>query len=288
MSYMPCVTNDMEDIRSCVIRDQHASNCDGMHWEYDREAECSYPSNLECKGCLPAPAEHGAHCYSCFEKTREALKIALDMISHLCSIERAQQLDKNGIRTSATWILPIPNTWRTADELIMLLGHPSPGFPSNASVFEVDAITERYLDLIDADEWVSRGDGAEAAVRFFRLMQNALAQHPFEDVEHQVKNVRCNECRQLTLMWKPPLDFDGAISIECTTLGCEFVVDDTLYAILAASQLDKVTSAIRERKTAELAEARAARAIEKRRVKAETKAAEKAADDAAIDARGAA
>ena len=267
MSYLPCVTVTMEDIRSCVIRDQHASNCDGMEWQYDREAECSYPSNLECKGCLPAPAEHGALCYSCFEKTREALKIALDMITHLCSIERAQQLDKNGIRTSATWILPIPNTWRTADELIMLLGHPAPGFPSDASVFEVDAITERYLDLIDADEWVSRGDGAEAAVRFFRLMQNALAQHPFEDVVHQVKNVRCNECRQLTLLWKPPLDFEGPVRIECSNTACTFVVDEAQYAALASDQLAKVKSAIRERKTAELADARAARAIEKRRIK---------------------
>lgn len=286
MSYLPCVTVSLDDVRSCVIRDQHASNCDGMEWVYDRDAECSYPSNLECKGCLPAPAEHGALCYSCFEKARAALKIALDMITHLCSIERAQQLDKNGVRAQAMWILPVPNTWRTADELIMLLGHPAPGFPSDAVVWEIEAITERYLDQINVDEWVSRGDGAEAAVRFFRTMQNAMAQHPMADVVHVVKNVRCWECRQLTLLWKPPLSFDGAISIECSTLDCGFVVDDTLYAILAASQLDKVTSAIRERKAAELAEARAVRAIEKRRVKAERVAAEKAAEDAAVAMRG--
>lgn len=281
MSYLPCVTNSIDDVRSCVIRDQHASNCDGMQWRYDREAECSYPSNLECNGCLPAPAEHGMLCYSCHEKLRAALKIALDMITHLCSIERAQQLDKNGVRSQAMWILPVPNTWRMADELIMLLGHPAPGFPSDASVFEVDAITERYLDGLDVDAWISRGDGGEAAVRFYRTIQNALAQHPFEDVVHPVKNVRCNKCKQLTLIWKPPLDFEGAVRIECGNPECAFVVDEAQYAALAADQLAVVKSAIRERKTAELAEARAARAIEKRRIKAEQKAEAKAADDSA-------
>ena len=288
MSYLPCATTDIDDVRSCVIKGQHASNCDGMEWLYDRERECSYPSNNECGGCLPAPAEHGALCYSCFSKTEGALKLALDMITHLRSVERAQQLDKNGVRAAAAWILPIPNTWRMADELIMLLGHPAPGFPSDATVFEIDAITERYLDLIDVDEWVSRGAGAEAAVHFYRTMQNALAQHPFSDVEHKVKNVRCNECRQLSLVWKPPLEFDGPIHIVCSTPECEFVVDPTLYAILAASQLDKVTSVIKEQKAAELAQERAARAILNRRVKAERKAAETAAEDAAIEARGAA
>jgi hypothetical protein len=288
MSYLPCITNDVDEVRSCIVNGEHASNCDGQEWQYNREAECSYRTANECRGCLPAPAEHGMLCFSCFSKTREALKIALDMITHLCSIERAQQLDKNGVRAQAMWIIPVPNTWRMADELIMLLGHPTPGFPSDASVFEVEAITERYLDLIDIDQWVASGDGAEAAVHFYRTMQHALTQHPFSDVEHPVQNVRCNECRQLTLVWKPPLEFDGPIHIVCSTPDCEFVVDPTLYAILAASQLDKVTSAIKATKAAELAEARAARAIEKRRVKAETKAAERAADDATIAARGAA
>ena len=289
MSYLPCITNDIDDVRSCIVNGEHASNCDGQEWQYDREAECSYPTANECKGCLPAPAEHGVLCYTCYEKTRDALKLALDMITHLRSVERAQQLDKNGVRAAATWILPVPNTWRMADELIMLLGHPAPGFPSDATVFEIDAITERYLDLIDVDSWVSRGAGAEDAVHFFRTMQHALAQHPFADVEHPVKNVRCNDCRQLSLVWKPPLEFDGPIHIECSTPECGFVVDPTLYAILAASQLDKVTSAIRETKAAQLAEARAARAIVKRRIKAETKAREKAAKEAAaVAALGAA
>ncbi|WP_104084232.1 hypothetical protein [Cryobacterium sp. Y11] len=288
MSYLTCITNDLDDVRSCVVNGQHASNCDGREWQYDREAECSYPTNNECGGCLPAPAEHGMLCWSCYAKTRDALKIALDMITHLCSISRAQQLDNNGVRASATWILPVPNTWRTADELIMLLGHPAPGFPSDAVVWEIEAITERYLDAIDVDEWVARQDGAEAAVRFFRIMQNAMAQHPMADVEHKVKNVRCHECRQLNLVWKPPLDFDGPIHIVCSTPECGFVVDDTLYAVLAASQLEKVTSAMKETKAAELAEARAARAIEKRRITAAGKAVERAAEDAAIEARGAA
>ncbi|WP_105033511.1 hypothetical protein [Cryobacterium aureum] len=274
-----CITNDLDDVRSCIVNGQHASNCDGMEWQYDREAECSYPTSNECGGCLPAPAEFGVLCYTCFEKTRGALKIALDMITHLRSVERAQQLDKNGVRAAATWILPVPNTWRMADELIMLLGHPAPGFLSTATTEDVKAVTEAQLDF-DVNEWVSREAGGEDAVHFFRTMQHALAQHPFADVEHRVQNVRCWECRQLSLVWKPPLEFDGPLHIACSTPACEFVVDPTLYAILAASQLDKVTSAIRKTKAAQLAEARAARAIVKRRIKAETRAREKAAKEA--------
>jgi hypothetical protein len=288
MSYLPCITNDVDEIRSCIVNGEHASNCDGQEWQYNREAECSYRTANECRGCLPAPAEHGMLCFSCFSKTRDALKIALDMITHLCSIERAQQLDKNGVRAQAMWIIPVPNTWRMADELIMLLGHPTPGFLSSATTEDIEAVTSSYVLGTDVDQWVARGDGAEAAVHFYRTMQHALTQHPFSDVEHPVQNVRCNECRQLNLVWKPPLDFDGPIHIVCSTPECGFVVDDTLYAVLAASQLEKVTSAIRETKAAQLAEARAARAIVKRQIKAAAKAAKKAAADAAIEARGAA
>lgn len=276
-----CITNDIDDVRSCTVKGEHAANCDGMEWRYDRERECSYPTANECGGCLPQPAEHGLTCWSCWEKVREALKVAPDMITHLRSVERAQQIDTNGVRSSPNWIIPVPMTWRTADELIMLAGHPAPGFPSSANVWEIDAITERYLDLIDANEWVSRVDGAEAAVRFFITMQQAMAQHPMADYEHRIRNVRCGECRQRTLLWKPPLAFEGQIRIACTNKECTFEVDDNKYTEIAAEQVTEARSEIRARQAAERAVAKKERAAQVRAAKAARKAAEKAAEDAA-------
>ncbi|MDY7542619.1 MULTISPECIES: hypothetical protein [unclassified Cryobacterium] len=286
MSYLPCITNSVPDVRSCTLRGQHASNCDGWEWRYNRDAECEYPTPVECSGCLPVPADHGLLCWHCWEKLLAALKIAPDMITHLCSVDRAQQVDNNGVRASATWILPVPMTWRTADDLIMLLGHPDPGFPADATVWEAEAITDRYVDYSDPDNfvrrdpqlWTSSIDGAENAVRFYLLIQRAMKQHPMADYEHKVQNVRCRECFQLTLLWKPPLTFEDGIHIVCSNPACTFEVDETQYQKIAAQQLEVLTSAIRERKAAELAEARKARALDKRARAAKAKAAEKAAE----------
>lgn len=276
-----CITNDIDDIRCCTQRGEHASNCDGQEWRYDRDTEISWPTANECRGCLPHEAEHGLLCWSCWEKLRDALKIAPDMITHLRSVERAQQIDNNGVRASVLWVIPVPNTWRMADELIMLAGHPAPGFPSDANVFEVDAITERYLDRIDPNEWVSRTDGAEAAVRFYLLMQQAMAQHPMADYTHRIRNVRCGECRQRTLLWKPPLAFDGDIRIECTNPECEFVAGDARYTELAWMEVTEARSEIRARQTKVKAEERKARALRRREIKAAERRAEKAAKAAA-------
>jgi hypothetical protein len=191
---------------------------------FDREAREWVTQPVECAGCLPRKAEHGLLCWHCWEKTIDALKIGVDMITHLRSVERAQQVDNAGVRSAAGWVIPVPNTWRTSDELLMLLGHPEPGFPSDANVWEVEAITERYMDDIDAEFWVSRHAGAEAAVRFYRLMQTAMAAHPMKEYEHRIRNVRCYKCKQRTLLWKPPLEHLDDIHVVCTNPRPEPVV----------------------------------------------------------------
>lgn len=44
-----CVTNDVEDLRSCTIRDQKLSTCE----------------DDTCTGCLARPVEQGLFCYLC-------------------------------------------------------------------------------------------------------------------------------------------------------------------------------------------------------------------------------
>ncbi|WP_168203847.1 hypothetical protein [Humibacter ginsenosidimutans] len=155
------------------------------------------------------------------------------MITHLRSVERAQQFDTAGVRSSSQWVIPVPQTWRLADELIMLLGHPTPGFPSDAGVWEVDAITERFLDAIDPDMWVSREAGAEDAVRFYRLMQTAMAQHPMAEYEHRIRNIRCAACKERTLLWKPPLAFEDDVRVVCENPACGAEVSHDRFQALA-------------------------------------------------------
>lgn len=189
-----------------------------------------------CGGCLPRQAEHGLLCWSCWEKTRAALNQAADMITHLHSVERAQQHDNGGIRSRAGWVIPVPSTWRLADELLVLLGHPEPGFPTTATVGEAEAIVDRTLAALAPDMWVAREDGAEAAVRFYTTMQLAMRQHPMAEYEHPIRNVRCPRCKRRSLLWKPPLAFtpdddnpDGRVRVLCTTEGCGTEMSQDLY-----------------------------------------------------------
>ena len=282
-----CITNEIRDLRSCVHKNRHTDFCDGFAYRWvdvpvsDREYVATLQpvtrsrrverrgldgrkllefveETVECRGCLPALAEHGFLCWSCWEKVRDGVSIATDMITHLRSVERAQQVDNAGVRSGGGWVIPVPNTWRTADELIMLLGHPAPGFPFDAGVFEVDAITERYVDAMDVEAWVNTKAGAEAAVRFYRTMQHAMAQHPMAEYEHRVRNVRCYKCRQRTLVWKPPLMFDethenpaGMVRVVCTNEKCGVELDQVMYQRLAV--LEESATVARKKKAADAA-----------------------------------
>jgi hypothetical protein len=255
---LTCITNDIADLRSCTITGRHMNSCDGFEYRtsidtsrspadplrkwsrtpalastWDAEVSAFRMLPKPCKGCMPRQAEHGLLCWDCWEKTTEALRIATDMVTHLRSVERAQQQDNAGIRTSQDGRIPLPTSWLMADEMIMLLGCPAPGFPSTADVEEVDAITRYWVDGIDLASWVSSVHGAEDAVRFYLAIQHAMAQHPMKEYEHQVKTVRCYKCRQLTLWWMPPLMFEDAVQVVCKNKKCGAIVDQAMYEWLA-------------------------------------------------------
>ena len=79
-----CVTNDVNDLRSCTIRGMHAGNCDGYarRWDVGTQMRVliSVPTFVddgviyeyaECRGCLPREAEHGRLCDSHVQKMRQ-------------------------------------------------------------------------------------------------------------------------------------------------------------------------------------------------------------------------
>jgi hypothetical protein len=235
MTGLVCITNEVAELRPCSVAGEHSANCWGFGTRWDRDESRRVVTDTECKGCLPEPATVGLLCWSCWEKVRDALGNAVDVITHLRSIERAGQVDNAGVRSASGWVIPIPNTWRTADDLLVLLGHPTPGFPSTADVDEVQAIAEKYVGQINIAMWIARVESAKDAVRFVALTRSTLIQHPMEDYEHRVRNVRCPDCGRRSLLWKPPLMFEGEVHVVCTNPECLFVVDQDGYTDLTHS-----------------------------------------------------
>lgn len=275
MSSLCCITNDIPDLRPCTIKGLHAANCTGYGTRWDAEAGQRIQTDRECEGCLPSPADKGLLCWSCWEKVQDGLKIAVDMVTHLRSVERAQQVDNAGVRGAFGPADPLPSTWQMGDDIIVLLGHPDPGFPSDATYWEVEAIVERYVDAIEPALWVASTAGAIAAVRFNAAMSRALIAHPMEDYEHKVRNVRCPKCKQRTMLWKPPLLHKDEVRVECTN--CGFAVDQTGYGQLRDVERLYVRERIStERKRVADAKRAAARAAKRAAAEARKVAAEAA------------
>lgn len=118
-----CVTNLVPELRSCVVKGVHKSNCDGWLWRYDRETgqtNLAYritwnPETREnertmihCPGCLPRIAYRGMLCQSHHEKLEdvfgyddEGRRTVVDLVTHLWSIESGGVRDDNDRVASA-------------------------------------------------------------------------------------------------------------------------------------------------------------------------------------------
>lgn len=112
-----CVTNDIRDLRPCVVKGAHKSNCDGWARRYDRESEqtilaysITYNAEegvnerflIECGGCLPRKATTGLLCESHVMKLEHALdhdtashRVLVDLVTHMWSIQSGGVRDDN-------------------------------------------------------------------------------------------------------------------------------------------------------------------------------------------------
>lgn len=226
-----CITHSLEHGYRCTIRGQHLSTCDGQN---NRGGECT--------GCLPRPAEVGILCRNCNDKYTAALSMAVDLITHLRSIERGPQ-SIDGVRSGALVQPSYPASWQEADNLwrhlagiivasAMDRGEDDPAFPywtAPGVGFSFSASLDRVAEAVrwavaelsvKHTDVVSRTGGAEAAVGFYRAVQTALARFPLEEKSRPVKYIKCRNCQQKTLRWLPPLEYMDAIVIQCQNLTC--------------------------------------------------------------------
>lgn len=195
-----CITNDMDDIRSCTVHDQHQSSCDGIAYRHNTVTGLREPTWNPCRGCLPKDAEHGLLCWSCWERVKEAYAAWPRFAEVISGITRAAQLDNGGVGGSSEGYVPIPATRLSVDEVESFLRCKG----------------DQALEV-----WVSQYFSAMDAVHFARAAQAAYNAHPIEEKPHRVKRVRCAKCGQLSLMWTPPRYSHDPVTVTCQNKECD-------------------------------------------------------------------
>lgn len=209
-----CVTNDMSNVRSCVVPGEHKPTCNGVR------------SGGECEGCLPRPAEKGFLCWSCWERVEHELNRWPEFAELISSIDRAvtpERIEDSGKPGSR---IPIPMTRIDVDECESYL-------------------RSFYKASSDADVWVSHPAGAEDAVMFARYARRAHTIHQVEELPHRVRT-NCPACGNRSLVWYPVPEFGGDVSIECSVTSCRHVIEQTMYERIAL--LEEYSNAEREKK----------------------------------------
>ena len=218
MSLM-CITNQMNDTRSCTIKDEHRIVCD--HWQYrwnDTHNRLE-ATGRECTGCLPVKAKQGHLCWNCWDNARDALGGYPHLQLMLTGIDRAVQADNVGVRGQSLGYIPIPGVPLTLEEL---------------QSYRRDA----PASLTD---WVSSPEGAKNAVRFARAYRAAMRAHPTEEVAHKIRRTRCTSCSQLSLLWKPPSHFGDNVTVTCSNPECLAELDQASFEKIAAIEKPGLT-----------------------------------------------
>lgn len=207
MSALECITKDMQQDRprprACTIQDEHRDGC--------------YLDN--CSGCLPRKATHGLLCSHCFSKAEDTIRRVGDMIMHLRSIEGGGQAIGERVSTSLSIRLPVPQSWMTADELVVALGGQM--IPSTASIDDTAVIVAGLLEgWRDVLARVSTVEGAKQAVTTTLVLQTALARWPeAEAKERDMPTMQCSECGARDLVRKAPLEYLGDLFVDCRSCG---------------------------------------------------------------------
>lgn len=194
-----CITNSMDDVRSCTIRDQHTVRCDGNVYRWN-ERKHRWDTIGACTGCLPRLAKVGLLCIVCWEKVEHAFaEWTPARAAMIASVSRTAQPDTAGRTSGPEGYVPIPGTRLAVEEIRSYLR----SFPGRT------------------DMWVSTENGAKDAVRFARVVPAALRTYELEEKAHKIRRTRCPECRQLTLVWTPPTHESARVRVTCKACGAE-------------------------------------------------------------------
>lgn len=203
---LTCVTNIMDDIPSCTVRDEHEDRCDGWEYRYARGPHewTEVATGRPCRGCVPRPAEHGMLCTACWRSLEGALRAAPPLVDLLSSYDRLVQQTGGGGSTGPT--VPLA--------------------PTKLALDEIESY-ERTRRGRPAEVWVANEAGAIDAVRFTRAVRSGVSAFPDTEKTTAVPRTRCPECQMLVLQWTPPTLVGDPVRIKCRNPACGFELDQS-------------------------------------------------------------
>jgi len=174
-----CVTNTVRDLRSCVIKGAHRSNCDGYELRYDPETgQTKHHYQIEwnnltrendrwlvpCPGCLPRRADRGMLCQAHTLKLDHSLdhdetgqRVLVDLITHLWSIESGGIRDDNDrVSTAKGSQWPLSASHLSANEIYTYLASTCIAFANDLRIPEPEfsaaaSILDGFLNDMDVD-----------------------------------------------------------------------------------------------------------------------------------------
>lgn len=178
----------------------------------------------DCAGCDPRTAERGFLCGFHFDRLEHAYSRWDEWVRAVHQLEgaRAVQRDTAGVRTRAEGHVNLTGVYLALDECERLLAS-SAGHPS--------------LEM-----WAGTPEGAADAVGFAFAAERAYRSHEVRERSHRIKRVRCPECSQLTMIWRPPPVFGGHVTVVCSNDECSHVMDQDSYEAIAAIEETRRTA----------------------------------------------
>lgn len=198
-----CITNNMRDVRSCTIKREHQTGCDGWEYTWGEDVEQYVATGRECVGCLPRVATNGQLCTVCWNAAESAENAYPSLANLLATHDKLVSPMLEGGGGSSAPAIPIPATRIALDE--------------------IESYRRSHPGNLDA--WVKTAQGAADAVRFSRAVRRALAAFPSVEDAHRIQRARCPHCELLSLMWTPPVFESDPVRIVCLNPACGLKVE---------------------------------------------------------------
>lgn len=244
----------------CSIRGEHLADCDGS--AVNRAGEV-----IECRGCLPRPAEAGRLCGWCWGRLQSAVRTLPSLVEHLCEVAAPAVSSPLGRMGSGRSRRPgagglYPAALAAADELHAVLASwceevaverpaPTPP-PQRATRWTAPSAggreplgpagpgsTRVLVRWLDAHlEWAAgRPWAGDMLADLVGGERAALRRFPVEEPERRVEGVRCPRCRCLSLVRVPPSAAGAQVLVRCTLPACGAVMGEDDWACARARAL---------------------------------------------------
>ena len=150
-------------VSGCTIRDQHLADCDGT--ALGRGGEL-----MECRGCLPRPAEVGVLCERCWGRLQSLVRTMPSTVEHLLEVAGqvlASRPGGGGGRRAPGSRCLVPEASVMADELhSVLAAWCKEVAQENLAGRRLPVDSTRWTDglvAVDPGTWAAVLDGAEEA-----------------------------------------------------------------------------------------------------------------------------